>query len=290
MGDEGRSTWDELAKRVSMGAATVDDARAFERSFEEARHTLPGIALEPRELAAYLATRIESLADARSICLPDVILACRALAGDALALARIDTLIRSHGPRLASIVGSSVQADELVQQLRAKLLLSRAGREPRLAEYSGRGRLERWLRVVATRHAISARRALPPDVPSAETTEDDRIAFGDPETLHLLERHTRDFKEAFADAFAELEAAERMVLRYYFVERLTIDELAPLLGLHRVSASRRVHRAREALVTGTRRLLAERLSLDEAELGSLLALLRSQVGVTLERVLAPTER
>jgi hypothetical protein len=52
-----------------------------------------------------------------------------------------------------------------------------------------------------------------------------------------------------------------------------------------VSASRRLNKARDALVEGTRAQLAARLGLESAEVRSVLRMIRSAVEITLVRAL-----
>jgi RNA polymerase sigma-70 factor (ECF subfamily) len=48
--------------------------------------------------------------------------------------------------------------DEVCQQLREKLFVAPAGSAPTIADYSGRGPLALWLRVVACRTALNLKR------------------------------------------------------------------------------------------------------------------------------------
>src|SRR5439155_27001611 len=81
----------------------------------------------------------------------------------------------------------------------------------------------------------------------------------DPETALLRARYASAANEALREAFASLDARERNLLRQHFVDRLSIDDLGPLYGVHRATVARWLERAREALEARTRKLLMERL-------------------------------
>ena len=78
-----------------------------------------------------------------------------------------------------------------------------------------------------------------------------------------------------------LESEERNLLRYHYVDRLNIDHIGAICGIHRVSAARRLTRIRARLVEGAPARLAESLRLGETELSSVLRLIESQVDVNL---------
>ena len=81
----------------------------------------------------------------------------------------------------------------------------------------------------------------------------------------------------------ELAPEQRNVLRMSLVEGLSVDELAPVFGVHRATAARLLQRARDAVSEGTKRRLTERLSLETSELESILRLVRSQLDLSISR-------
>lgn len=62
------------------------------------------------------------------------------------------------------------------------------------------------------------------------------------------------------------------LLEKYFLDGLTIDDLAELHGVHRATAARRVAAAREALVTGVKRALTTELSMGEQSVEQVITL------------------
>src|SRR5262245_18454262 len=142
----------------------LDDARA------RARAAYPEIEIEDSVFAA----RAGELDDAHA---PDLWLAIACSRGDAKALAIFEQKFLPEVARgVAAVDPSPTFADEVIQELRAKLLVAGADGEVRFARYDGRGPLVAWLRVIALRIALDMRRKDRPQVP----IEDRLIADADP--------------------------------------------------------------------------------------------------------------
>jgi RNA polymerase sigma-70 factor (ECF subfamily) len=170
--------------------------------------------------------------------------------------------------------------DEVSQDVREKLFLASPSRPPRILDYSGQGGLVQWLRVVAARVAIDVRRRMPQLAQLDTSREQDSH---DPELDFIKAQYRHVFKEAFQSAVATLSSEHRNLLRLHFVEGATLHELASLFQVHRVTISRQIASAREEILEGTRRRLSE--SLSSAELTNVLQLLRSQLDLSISRVL-----
>jgi hypothetical protein len=67
---------------------------------------------------------------------------------------------------------------------------------------------------------------------------------------------------------------------------LTIDELAPAHRVHRATIARWLDSARKQVLSATRSMLVSRHSLDPAEADSILRAVRSQIDLSLTRLLA----
>lgn len=190
---------------------------------------------------------------------------------------------------------SDSAAADLRQAARERLLVGRAEGRPKLAEYRGTGPLLHWLRVVVVRFRIDAKRR--DDRAPKETTlerSDGGLAVedvaNDPE-LAYLKSHYRDLMQAaFADAVAALEARERLVLRYQLVEHLSTEKIAAVFGVHAATARRWAASAREQLWKETRAGIMRRLGIRMAEFESIVRLVRSELDVSVVRLLAESER
>ncbi|MDC0676070.1 sigma-70 family RNA polymerase sigma factor [Nannocystis radixulma] len=183
--------------------------------------------------------------------------------------------------------------DDLRQLMWEKLLVGRPGAPPKIGAYAGRGPLGGWLRVAAVRMALNFLEHARHDrlVPAPELDEARHPASPDPELAFLKSQYRGEVEQALRDALAGLATDERNVLRLYFLDRLSVDRIAAVYGIHRATAARWVMRGREALLRGTQALLERQLGVEPAEVESILGLVRSQLDVSISglfRGSAPT--
>jgi RNA polymerase sigma-70 factor (ECF subfamily) len=167
--------------------------------------------------------------------------------------------------------------DELLQHLRQRLFLGTEETGPKLAEYGGRGGLERWVRAVAARLALNLRRDRK-DERFAELGEDELIGAPigaeDPELAHIKGLYRQEFKQAFSEALASLEPELQNFLRLYYLE---LSQLASLYRFSVPTMSRRLAKAREAALEATRSVLQRRLTVSADELASIMRLIQSRL-------------
>ncbi|MGE0867247.1 MAG: sigma-70 family RNA polymerase sigma factor [Kofleriaceae bacterium] len=174
--------------------------------------------------------------------------------------------------------------DELVQEVRSKLFVGVNG-PAKIVTYSGRAALRSWTRTIATRAAVDRIRTRAP------ASEDDEVlqfvpdTADDPELAHFRQTYHAEFKAAFEEALATLDVRERNLLRHYFVDQLTVEEIGALYSVHKATASRWIDAAREALSKRTRSGFQQRLKAMPADIDSILRLLQSQIDLSLSRVL-----
>jgi RNA polymerase sigma-70 factor (ECF subfamily) len=255
------------------------------------RAAWPGITLTDDDFLDHLADRLdgggqglELLAAVRG---DELYLACACARAMPRALAAFERrylgLARVYLARFG--VGS---VEDLLQEVRAKLFVGGPERAPRIAEYSGRGSLEGWLRVVAVRIAVDAAekgkrlRAMTND---DELDEGSLLGAADPELGYIKSHHKQDFEAAFRDAMSTLAAEERTLLRLYLIDKLNIAEIGALLGVHRATVARRIEHCRQRMLETTRARLRSRLGCTDSELESMIGLLHSQLDVSLHAYL-----
>src|SRR5262249_39658610 len=92
-----------------------------------------------------------------------------------------------------------------------------------------------------------------------------------------------EVKDAFKEAFAALSAAQRNLLRLYYLDGLTIDEIAAIKRIHRATVARRIAHCREQVATHTHQALVERLGISSSQVDSLMRLVRSHLDLSLDR-------
>jgi RNA polymerase sigma-70 factor (ECF subfamily) len=251
---------------------------------EGGRATYPALSIERSDLAAFLT--------ARPACWPvagdraaDLYLACACVRGDPEAAA---IFIRRYLERTAVYLGKLARDEELVAEVRQRLaitlLVGREGGAPGLSGYGGRGPLEGWLRVAATRAALGLRRG-ERRRDSWERAASLQVLEGDEELQVLKRRYREPLERAFDVAAASLGAAQRALLRLHYAEGVTTAQLAGLHGVSRPTLVRRLTEAREALVAGVEDELRRTVGLGPDELTSVLRLVRSQLELSLATLL-----
>jgi RNA polymerase sigma-70 factor (ECF subfamily) len=240
-----------------------------------------------------IAARVEGepdLGDALArLAIPDICLAAACIVGDRAALAAFERLVRSETERAVARLPHGPGAEDVVQELMMKLLVATAGHEPKLAAFGGHGALHAWLRVAATRTAISmARRKVEAATDDealaaiADDTDDQELAF-------LKSSYRAEFKRAFGATLAELPRRARTLLRLQINDQLTIEEIGAFYQVSRATAARWLADARSQLVTGTHARLTAALAIDPRELSELMRLVSSTLYSTLPRLLRHTE-
>jgi RNA polymerase sigma-70 factor (ECF subfamily) len=252
-----------------------------------ARQRWSGVAIDETAFAAELGRRVPADARPRAalaqLNVIDLYLAHGCAHADAQAIARFDAEIL--GPLPARLRRLDVPGDELVQQLRVRLLVGVDGAPPRIADYAGRGSLAGWAQVAGTRLALNLRRDAPPEERLGVSAVEQLATAADPEAALWKQRHGDDFRRAFAEALGALAAEDRELLRLHLLERLTLSQIGQLFALDKSNVSRRLQRVHVTLLDDTRARLGARLRLDSGEVDSLIHGLRSQLDASIERLL-----
>jgi len=263
----GADRWQVSAQRLQL---------AVERSVD---HRFPSAAT-----AAEAAVYLESLhAD-------DLALACACIDGHDGAW---EHFIRELRPQLYHAARTIAGDDgrELADSLYGELfgLPGKDGnRRSLLAHYHGRSRLITWLRSVLVQRHIDrvrmTRRFEPldddessgsPRVPSTATADPD------PDRDALV-AHAQRALDAGIDA---LETKDRLRLRLYYGQDMTLAAIGRVLGEHEATVSRKLDKARRALRSGVERALAQQ-GLAPAAIARAFELAAEAPDLQLDRLLA----
>lgn len=218
----------------------------------------------------------------------DLALAHACLAGDPAAQRALDRMIREEATRAVGALRQPAWLiDEVHQEVAQKLLV---GPSPRLAGYAGQSSLGRWLGVTATRTALNLVTRQKRNVPLDDGASDDDLlaAITDPELAILRERYREDVLASLRAAFDALaEPRDRNLLRLYYVDRVGVEQLGEMFGVHASTVSRWLAALRSQLADDTQERLAERLGIEghPQDVASVIQMLRSQLDLTLSRVL-----
>ena len=262
---------------------------AFDAALARAQQAWPKLEVPAEAFAQFLAERMppgDAVAGLSALNVTDLYLACACLRGAALALRALeDAHFEMVSAAVAQLRATPSQIDEIKQTLREELFVGLAGGKAALSGYSGRGALGGWLRVMAVRTAMRLlRKEREPVASDSELIRQLPAPQDDPELQHLKTRYRSEFRDALVAAVRTLDHRQRNLLRYQYVEGLTVDDLAALYRAHRATTARWVARAREQLYEETRRLLTERLQVGSSEYESILRLIRSQMHMSLSEL------
>jgi RNA polymerase sigma-70 factor, ECF subfamily len=219
----------------------------------------------------------------------DLFLACACAAGDDRALAIFDA---EYGRDIDLAISRSgnvdLGKDEFRQLLRNKLFVAPEGRAPKIADYAGRGDLRSWVRVTALRMIVDIvrQRAGGKEVPmEADMLGAVPAPQDDPELEYIQRVYKNEFKDALQDAFANLSARERNLLRHQVIHGLNIDQVGALYRVHRTTAFRWIEKARKALLRETRAALMKRLQVGSSEFLSIMRVVQGDLDVSVRRLL-----
>lgn len=266
----------------------VGDARDVEAlrssltgKLEHARRQFPSIVFDEARAGTSFGRALRAGGDVDALS-SELLVAAEALAGSAPALAVIDALIVSEAKQAAKALRAGDGfAEELAQQVRVKLFSPPA---PKLADYGGRGSLKKWLRAAATRLGLNQ---LSADGRHRTEEDDDEEALGrieggaaSPERALANAETAKLFSQALKAAFGALSPKERNLLRLYFLDGVSSEQLAKTYGTHRVTITRWLAAARETVVKDAVNRLAGMGVLSGASVGDVPALVRSHLGAS----------
>ena len=244
----------------------------------------PGVSIDPAGYVRYLAERSgQGLPTPEQAA--DLYIACGCARGTSDALEAFYQRFRPVVARaIARIDSSEPFLDDVIQVLGVKLFVRADGGPPGIAKYAGRSSLRGWLATTATRTALNMRRRKDDQAHDQVRSGMSGLKAADPELLLLKARYKPEFEAAIRAALAALPPMQRSLLLLQSVEGLTLPQLATMHSVSRATVARWLASAREALFEGTRRELMGRLQLSESEYESLVALVRSQLELTLSAI------
>jgi RNA polymerase sigma-70 factor (ECF subfamily) len=273
---------------ASSALAATSNAPGLERALEEvvaaATAAWPGVHVPVEEFIPYLAQRLgegATPADALNLHTLDLYLACACARGDATAIAAFEArYLTVVDQALAPLNVDSDAVAEIKQEIRRTLLVA-DGRAPKITGFAGRGDMRGWLRVMAVRDALSSLRRVRREQPADdELLERTWIPQASPELEMLKNQYRDEFKSAVGEAMRALTPRERTLLRQQFIDSLTIDQLGAIYRVHRATAARWVERARQKVLVTTRAALMKRLTVQPAELDSVMRLINSRLDMS----------
>ncbi len=272
-----------------------DDRAALATSLAQlhgtAQAAYPEHVVDATTFAVELARRLGELATLEQVAAvraDHLLLAIAGCAGDEGALRRLDAeLVPVVAAAAARLQALPHQVDDVRSHVRRVLFASEPGRPAALQEFSGRGDLRSYVRVIATRELVrvinQGRRGV---AVLDEAVLNLASPMDDPALTYLRERYRSDVDAAMRSALAGLADGERALLRYSLIDGWTVDRIGALYGVHRATAARRVAAARAAFAAAIRSELAGRLAIPDEEVDSIIRLVQSRIDASIERLLA----
>ena len=187
------------------------------------------------------------------------------------------------GNALARSGFDSTAREDVLQQM---LLHLCAGDNPRMLTYAGKASLGAWLAVTSMRFALNMRpRNCRVANGNASFELEQLISDEDtPEIRLAVEKARPAFQAALQSAIGALPQRDRTLLRLYFLDRLTIDAMGSMYGVHRATAARWISEIRRRILEQVQSVLSRDFGLDASEFDSLVFLIRSQLQLSLIRV------
>lgn len=221
----------------------------------------------------------------------DLLLAMACADGHQNALARFD----SEFLALVSVAGrklkmDEMQCDELRQQVRLKLLVAgEDGAAPKIGNYAGSGALRSWVYATGLRTGLNElRRIGRAPVPAGD--EQLLVAMPDRNDDQELQYMKKIYRTAFKDSFkastAALEDRLSNVLRHYYLDEMTLEQIGALYRVHKTTVMRWVNKAHAELELETKRRMVAHLKLELSEVESVMRLIQSGITLGLASVLA----
>jgi RNA polymerase sigma-70 factor (ECF subfamily) len=274
-----------LAPRVNFAQSHMKQTAdaALQPLYDEARAAWPGVELSFAEFAAAVtaaAASVDAPATAHSHA-RDLYLARACANGDVLALRELDQRYLAVTYDAIARIDRSVDfIAEVQQRLRERLLV---GPSAKIKAYRGSGPLGGWVRTAAVRCALNLRRD---DPQHNQTVSKELSALLDPELAAVKQRCTSELSGALARAVAALASEERMLLRCYYVDKLTLAKIAAREKLGVATIFRRLEAASRAVQHAVRSELQGKLRLSTESLDSLIREARHDIDLNLSQLLA----
>lgn len=204
-----------------------------------------------------------------------------------------------------SVTSNTEDAEDLASSIWAELhglKQTEDGRaKGKLAYYSGRGSLAGWLRAVVSQLAVDQYRKISRFVQIEEMREFENLAQDSSEKdnngSHIMQtadnpenkfsdaESSKDVSNALRQAFTELEAEDRLMLKLYYFDNLKLKDIGATLGFHEATASRKLVRVQGELKKSVEKILSEKHGWKRDEIVSYLAETASRLDISVEKML-----
>ena len=218
-------------------------------------------------------------------------------------------LFEGHGATVRSAAraasSNEAMAEDLAQSIWAELHGLRARDDGRpagkLSYYSGAGSLGGWLRAVVGQLAIDRHRRDARLIQTEEDADLDRLARDsntepqpfsvfhsspNPEETLTNDLAAIDVENALAQALANLNPEDRLLMKLYYFDGLRLREAGAVLGVHEATASRRLTRLHGEVRKSVEGILMNTHGWTQSEAARSLAEIAAHLQMEIEPLLA----
>jgi RNA polymerase sigma-70 factor len=279
------------ARAESFASNQAASERALRDFVERGRAAWPELRVEPRDLVVYVAARFQPGQTLEATHAEGLYLAFACARGSERAVAAFGNAYGAVMDACYRRLGFTRHAEEISQRVMRSIFVHDGQSGPAIVNYTGRGSLANWVRVVTVREAYRVTRGERNLAQREVGGIDERImdrAVNDeanPELLHLKRDYRSKFKASFQQAFERLTHRERNVLRYQYLDGLNLEQIGTIYNASRATVARWRAGARAKLLAETRKIMRDehRVPLDEFD--GAMRLIESAMDVSLSRLL-----
>lgn len=201
----------------------------------------------------------------------------------------LGTLDERYFPYLRGVIAKIENGAEFVEQaLEATRRLLLDGAVPKIASYTGNGRLVAWLRIIAHRVALTLKRT-DENAARHESALDELWNEATRQVSGASARradHARVFERCVRDVLQMLPSVDRTLIRLYYLEGSDVDALGRMYGKDRAAAALWLKRCRERMQEELKqRIAAEFSQLGPSELASLARFVQHEIDLSVSVLL-----
>lgn len=186
-------------------------------------------------------------------------------------------------------------AHELADTLMGDLFLpadsQHSSASSKIAQYHGIGSLEGWLRVIVTRMRIDRVRSSRKQVPLDELPAEPQQPADSFNAAGLVEMKEQQIAvsaltESLESALSLLDDQDKLLIKLYYLQHVSLKELGKLFKVHESTVSRRVEQICRKLQKSVERRLREALHVRPGEIQYIIQAGLSQHEIDLKQILA----
>lgn len=286
--------YDAVSEEARAQLEPADPAalgEALQSFIASGRAAWPTIEVDDEALVRYVAERFQPGQQVSTTHAEGMYLAFACASGDPLAAKAFEKSCGKVMKACYRRLGFMQFAEEINQRVLRSIFVGEGNGGPAIRNYTGRGSLSSWVRVVTVREAYrltrSERKKSKREVGGVDERIMDQAVFDEanPEMLHLKRDYRAKFKQSFQRAFERLDHRERNILRYQYLDGLNLEQIGTIYDASRATVARWRAKARARLLAETRKIMRDDFNVPLEEFDGAIRLIESAMDVSLSRLL-----